>query len=175
MVVFDRAGEVTATIRECKMNPFVPNCYQLALIQRFTGFIFKDIAKPGNAPKQPFPKFDPNSAASGYLIVLLKNSETKIRSRANEPDQREIAFDFMQSVERDLGSFDNPTDPPPVGVEDMTKFTDAVVTGIHNDKRLRYYVAGICYDRSPLDPFPNPSAAATFAEYYHKKYGFQVI
>ena len=175
MVVFDRAGEVTATIKECKVNQFFPNCYQLALIQRFTGFIFKDIAKPGNASKKAFPKFDPSAATSGYFIVILKNSEIKMPSRANEPDQKEIAFDFMQSVERALGSFENPTDPPPVGVEDMAKFTDAVVTGIHNDKRLRFYVVSICYDRSPVDPFPNPGAAATFAEYYHKKYGFEVI
>ena len=91
------------------------------------------------------------------------------------PDHKEIAFEFMESVENALGSFDDPTDPPPVGIEDMEVFTDAVVTGLYNKKRLRYYVADICYDRSPADPFPESETAATFAEYYRKRYGFEVV
>ncbi|XP_068730649.1 endoribonuclease Dicer-like isoform X2 [Montipora capricornis] len=174
MVIFDRAGEVTATIAECRRNPFVPSLDQLALIQRFTGFIFKEIAKPGNTSTKTFPKFDPSVATSGYYVVLLKNSEDGRSSRADGLDAKEIAFDFMQSIEKALGSFDSPADPAPAGIQDMEKFADAVVTAVYNDKRLRYYVADICYDRSPVDPFPNQDAAATFAEYYQKRYGIQV-
>lgn len=174
MLVFDRAGEVTVTVAECSSSPVFPSSEQLSLIQRFTEYIFRDIAKPGNASEKPFPKFDPTIASSGYYIVLLKDVNDDSSAVPNEVKHKEIACDFMQSIENALGSFDNPTDPPPAGIQNMEIFIDAVVTAVYNDKRPRYYVADICYDRSPADPFPNSEAAATFAEYYQIRYGSEV-
>ena len=174
-MIFDRAGEVTPTLTECSSNPFFPSSDQLSLIQRFTGYIFKDIAKPGNFAAKTFPKFDPTISTCGYYIVILRNSQDGSSSPVDGLHHKEIALDFMESVENALGSFDNPTDPPPVGIQDMKVFTDAVVTGVYNEKRLRYYVADICYDRSPADPFPHSEMAATFAEYYRIRYGAEVV
>lgn len=174
MLIFDRAGEVTATVTECASNPVFLNSDQLSLIQRFTEYVFKDIAKVENSFKKVSPKFDPTVATAGYYVVVVKRLQDRSSSLLNAPDCKEIAFDFMHSIESAVGSFDNPTDPPPPGIQDMEAFTDAVVTAIYNDKCLRYYVADICYDRSPADPFPNSEAAATFAEYYEKRYEIKV-
>lgn len=172
MLIFDRAGEVTVTVAECTSHPVVLNSDQLSLIQRFTGYIFKDIAKPKNASGKTF--FDPTTASSGYYVVLLKDAQVQSLPSVNGLDREEIAFDFMQSIEDALGNFDNPTDPPPPGIQDMELFKDAVVTAIYNENCPRYYVADICYDRSPADPFPNSETAATFAEYFKIRYGAEV-
>ena len=175
MLIFDRAGEVTATVTECSAHPVVLTSDQVTLLQRFTGYVFREIAKPKQHSSTTFPIFDPSVASSGYYIVLLKNAPNSCASRFNAALQRkEIAFDFMHSMEDALSSFDNPTDPPPSGFKDPEIFRDAVVTAIYNEKRSHYYVANICYDRSPADPFPNSELASTFADYYQKRYAVEV-
>ncbi|KAL9952676.1 hypothetical protein ACROYT_G039967 [Oculina patagonica] len=175
VLIFDRAGEVTATVTECSADPVVLTSDQLSLLQRFTGYVFREIAKPKKHDSATFPTFDPSIATSGYYISLLSDAPGSCSSQLNATLQRkEIAFDFMHSIEDALGSFDNPTDPPPPGVKDPEIFRDAVVTAIYQDKNTHYYVADICYDRSPADPFPNSDLASTFAEYYQKRYEVEV-
>lgn len=174
-MIFDRAGEVTATVTECSAHSVVLTPDQESLLQRFTGYVFREIAKPKKHSSSTFPTFDPFIASSGYYILLLKDAPDSCCSQSNAtPQRKEIAFDFMNFIEDALGSFDNPTDPPPPGIKDPEIFRDAVVTANYQEKRTHYYVADICYDRSPTDPFPNSELASTFAEYYQKRYAVEV-
>ena len=175
MVIFDRAGQVTATVTECSPHPVVLTSTQLLLLQRFTGYIFREIARPKRDSSGTFPSFDPTIASSGYYILLLKDACGSCSRLSNSQHyHKDIAFDFMSSIESELGSFDNPADPPPTDITNPEIFRDAVVTAIYHEKRSQYYVADICYDRSPADPFPNPEVASTFAEYYRIRYAVEV-
>lgn len=174
MLIFDRAGEVTVTVTECNSQPFVPTSEDISLFRRFTGYIFKETSKQTSSSVKDVVDFDPSSANSGYYIALLKNASGNSQSPSTGLDRKEIALNFLQTLEKDLGSFDNPTDPPPAGIQDMEIFKDAVVTSVYSDKCNRFYVADICYDRSPADPFPKLETAATFAGYYQLRYGVEV-
>ena len=174
MLIFDRAGEVTATVAKCSPHPVVLTSDQISLLERFTGFAFREIAKPKKQSLE-FPTFDPSIASSGYYILLLKDASDSRSSSVNGSlHRKEIAFDFLHSIEHALGSFDNPTDPPPPDPTNPEIFRDAVVTAVYNENRTHYYVADICYDLSPADPFPNSEAAGTFAEYYQIRYDVKV-
>ena len=174
MLIFDRAGEVIATVAECSPHPVILTSDQIALLQRFTAFAFREIAKPKKQSLQ-VPTFDPSIASSGYYIMLLKDAPDSCTSSLNRiHHHKEIAFDFMHSIEHALGSFDNPTDPPPPDMTNPEIFRNAVVTAVYNENRIHYYVADIRYDLSPADPFPNYEAAGTFAEYYQIRYGVKV-
>ena len=174
MLIFDRAGEVIATVAECSPHPVILTSDQIELLERFTAFAFREIAKPKKLLLQ-FPTFDPSIASSGYYIMLLKDAPDSHTSSLNGiHHHKEIAFDFMHSIEHALGSFVNPTDPPPPDMTNPEIFRDAVVTAVYNENRIHYYVADIRYDLSPADPFPNSEAAGTFAEYYQIRYGVKV-
>ncbi|XP_032232624.2 endoribonuclease Dicer [Nematostella vectensis] len=82
-----------------------------------------------------------------------------------------IAFGFLYSLEDSVTSFDDPCDPPPPITSDFEVFRDSVVTTAYAPSRLRYYVADIRYDESPTSPFPSPSVAPTFGDYYKDRYG----
>lgn len=174
MLIFDRAGEVTATVAECSPLPVVLTSDQISLLERFTGFAFREIAKPKKYSVE-FPIFDPSIASSGYYILLVKDAPDSGSSSLNGTHHhKEIAFDFMHSIEHALGSFDDPTDPPPPDLTNPEIFRDTVVTAVYHANRTHYYVADIRYDLSPADPFPNSEAAGTFAEYYQIRYDVKV-
>ena len=174
MLIFDRAGEVTATVAECSPHPVILTSDQIALLERFTAFAFREIAKPKTQSLE-FLAFDPSIASSGYYILLLKDAPDSCTSSLNETlHHKEIAFDFLHSIEHALGSFDHPTDPPPPDMTNPEVFRDSVVTAVYNESRIHYYVADIRYDLSPADPFPNSEAAGTFAEYYELRYDVKV-
>lgn len=174
MLIFDRAGEVTATVAECSPHPVILTSDQIALLERFTAFAFREIAKPRKQSLE-FLTFDPSIASSGFYIMLLKDAPDSCTSSSNGTHHhKEIAFDFLHSIEHALGSFDNPIDPPPPDMTNPEIFRDAVVTAVYNEDRIHYYVADIRYDLSPADPFPNSEAAGTFAEYYEIRYDVKV-
>ena len=174
MLIFDRAGEVTATVAECSPHSVILTSDQIALLERFTAFAFREIAKPKTQSLE-FLAFDPSVASSGYYILLLKDTPDCCTSSLNETHHhKEIAFDFLHSIEHALGSFDHPTDPPPPDMTNPEIFRDTVVTAVYNESRIHYYVADIRYDLSPADPFPNSEAADTFAEYYKIRYNVKV-
>ena len=174
VLIFDRAGEVSATVAECSPHPVILTSDQIALLERFTAFAFREIAKPKKQLVE-FPTFDPSIASSGYYILLLKNTPDSCTSSLNETHHhKEIAFDFLHSIEHALGSFDDPIDPPPPDITDPEIFRDTVVTAVYNENPIHYYVADIRYDLSPADPFPNSEAAGTFAEYYQIRYDVKV-
>lgn len=174
MLIFDRAGEVTATVAECSSHPVILTSNQISLLERFTGFVFREIAKPKKQSVE-IPTFDPSIASSGYYIMLLKDaSDSRCSSINGNHHHKEIAYDFLHSIEQALGSFDNPTDPRPPDMTNPEMFRDAVITAVYNEKRPHYYVADICYDLTPADPFPNSEAAGSFAEYYQIRYDVRV-
>ena len=175
MVIFDRAGEVTASVTECCPYPIVLTADQLSLLQRFTEYIFKEIARPKKESPATFISFDPTIASSGYYIALLKDvSSRRSIAGTSRNNHKEIAFDFIFSLESKLVSFKNPVYPGPPDITNAEIFRDAVVTASYNEKRSHYYVAEICYDLSPADPFPNTDVAGTFAEYFKIRYDVEV-
>ena len=168
-IIFDRAGEVTVTVDRCP-DSLVLSHEQMSLVTRFHGYVFKHILNLGSLLN-----FDLGSVSNGYLAVLLKNAEQASPARvAYEKPSRMVAFEFIRELEESLGSFQDPKDPPPVGLQDFEVFRHRVIVSTYSEKRLRYCVADICYDRSPMDPFPTPEIAASFKEYYESRYNVRI-
>lgn len=93
----------------------------------------------------------------------------------NRPENLKIAFDYLETLEEQLGDFKDPKYPPITETRNYEVFRDRVVSAPYMAKPMSYFVGDICYDMTPLSPFPDPSVAASFAEYYKQRYDIELL
>ena len=168
-MIHDRAGEMRVRIA-ASHRPVLLSCEQISLLKNFHGYVFKDILKFGNAPGvESGLTFDAEAAVHGCLVVLLRTTE-----QGNASCGDTIAWDFIHELEKSVEDFDDPKDPAVVQQKDFEIFRDKVLMSTHTQKKLAYYTVDVCYDCSPMDPFPSPEVAATFKEYYDQRYGMDI-
>nr|AWH61387.1 putative dicerA [Actinia equina] len=116
---------------------------------------------------------DDESETQGSSTEELGNTlraNTPDNAHENRAENLTIAFEFLEDLEKQLGDFRNPQHPSVTETRNYEVFRNRVVTATYMAKPTSYFVADICYDMTPLSPFPDPSVAATFAEYYKERY-----
>lgn len=107
-------------------------------------------------------------------VATQAPSTAESRNSVNSTENLNIAYDDLEDLEVQLGDLTNPQHPPTREIRDYEIFRDRVVTATYMAKPTSYFVADICCDMSPLSPFPDPSVAATFAEYYKERYSIEL-
>nr|SZF06445.1 endoribonuclease Dcr-1 [Psoroptes ovis] len=174
--IYNRSGEVTVTIvpihsDDCK--EFEIDDEKLRQIEKFHQFTFEDVLPLSKSSI----RFDRKNGSNGnYLIVPINFDENKNR--------KSIDWKFLESIWKSESSDtkfqeinqekseDNQNNK---FIFDEKLYKDAVVIPKYRKDKLQafYYVAEICYDLSPLSPFPDQEYD-TFESYYNVKYKKQI-
>ena len=116
------------------------------MIRRFHRYLFSQLLR--------MPLEDDPEKPDGFYIVLLDDSG------------RRIDIEYMEQCEERAVSFEDPHNP---AIEEFTRLHDAVVLPTHREvggRRETFILSSVCKRLSPMSPFPDPSKAKTFKEYF---------
>lgn len=168
--IYNRSGEVTISLMTIPLkhgNRLKVSEKQIQAIEHFHKYTFENVLSLSKSSIS----FDRKNSSNGnYLVVPIDYQD-------NENNEKSIDWKFIylicDHIERaefyneNICLFDD--DKRFVFQEHLYK--DSVVIPKYRKDKLQafYYVAEICYDLTPLSPFPD-NDYNSFEEYYRKKY-----
>ena len=131
----------------------------LKRIREFHKCIFQDLFK--------FNTQCPLSEEDGYLIVPLQPTPSA--------DDVHIHFHFLNEFELMTDEEKHSTSRTTHASNDFSVFENKVIQSANDcTNRIRstkFFVVEVCHELHPSTEFPDPEVAATFAEYYLRRYG----